>query len=223
MHGKYSSPAGRFIRAAVVASAIAATVAAPFLSSCSRRAAPQPAQAARARDKPAPAPNPAALSPLLRPVRAEPLAASIRAFGLRAASLPRIASDFSLGPLQSYRPADGDEAAAFSAARSFAEGLAAGKLDKRSLLPEARDALSVLLAPPPPVSDALPYRLGAIALQGPAASLRIRLPRAADDARTEGLLSLRKVGETWYVEALALEAPASGALAFNPDSSAGPR
>jgi hypothetical protein len=220
MHGKYRSPAGRLILAA---GAIAALASASFATSCSRKTAPQPAQAPSAPAQARPAGAPAAISPALRPARAAPLAASIRAFGLRAKSLPRIARDFSLGPLQSSRPAEGDEAAAFATARAFAECIAAGKLDKGLLLPEARDALSVLLAAPAPVPGALAYRLGAIALEGPAASLAIRLPREADAPRMEGLLSLRKVGETWYVEALALEAPASGALAFNPDSSAGPR
>ena len=71
----------------------------------------------------------------------------MHAFGLRVPSVPRVARDFSIGPLQSYRPAEGDEAAVFAVAHSFAEGIASGKLDKGILLPEARDALVVLLAP----------------------------------------------------------------------------
>lgn len=148
----------------------------------------------------------------------------MRAFGLRADSVPRIARDFSLGPLQSYRPAEGDEAAAFEIARSFAEGIAAGKLDREILLPEARDALSVLLEPPVPGSGtpaAISYRLGAIELKGSGGSLRLRLPGPGGADRKEGLLSLRKAGDKWYVEAFALDPPASGALAFNPDSSSG--
>jgi hypothetical protein len=177
-----------------------------------------PAPAARA---PVPAPPPRPSSP-----PRVPLAASIRAFGLRAASTPRIASDYSIGPLQSYRPAEGDEAAAWKVALAFADGLAAGKLDKELLLPKARDALSVLLRPPESAEGAkgqTRYRLGAVVLQGQGASLRMRLPGLAGAARVEGLLSLRKVGDAWYVEALALDPPSSGALAFNPDSSAGPR
>jgi hypothetical protein len=152
------------------------------------------------------------------------LASSLRGFGLRAPSAPRIAWDFSLGPLQSYRPSEGDEAAVFAVATSFVSGIAAGKLDKQLLFPAARDALSVLLAAPAPASgagSAIQYRLGAIVLRGTDASLKLRLPAAADAARIEGLLSLKKADGTWYVEALALDPPVTGALIFNPDSSAG--
>jgi hypothetical protein len=81
--------------------------------------------------------------------------------------------DFSLGPLQSYSPAPGDEAAVFAVARAFMDGIAAGKLDKDLLLPEARDALSLLLAPDPAASTAskpeggiASYRLGKMLIRG---------------------------------------------------------
>ncbi len=153
-----------------------------------------------------------------------PLAAALRGFGLRAASIPRIARDFSLGPLQSYRPAEGDEASVFVVATSFMKGIAEGRLDRKLLLPRSRDALSELLAPSEPgstASSAVPYRLGEVVIQGCDASLKIRLPTETDGPRIEGLLSLRKEGDTWYVEALALDPPLSGPLAFNPDALAG--
>ena len=156
-----------------------------------------------------------------------PLAASLRAFGLGQGSSPRIAWDFSLGPLQSSSPAKGDEADALEVARSFMDGLAAGKLDPELLLPSSREALSVLLAPAPQAAaahgQASPYRLGAISIQGDDASLKVRLASAKPLSdpqclREEGLLSLRKEGGSWYIEALALEAPKSGSLAFDPSS-----
>jgi hypothetical protein len=234
MSGKYSAPFKRPARAAILAIAALAlaVLSLPALASCSRAKgaagpgksgmkAPGPAQ-----PRPAPA---AAVGPAPSPARAlaAPLAASMRAFGLRAASVPRIARDFSLGPLQSWRPAAGDEKAVFTAATSFLDGLAAGKLDKALLLPSARDALAVLLAPPPPGAEGsgkpAAYRLGAIAIQDDQGSLRIRLSTPAEAPREEGLLSLRKVGENWFIEALALDPPASAALAFTPDTGAGPR
>jgi hypothetical protein len=246
MSGKYSAPFKRPAPAAILAFAALACAVLPLsvLASCSRgkgvkgavntilkapsvvEPLPQALAPPPTRVQPAPAP---AGKPAPVPVRilAAPMAASMRALGLRAASAPRIARDFSLGPLQSWRPAAGDEKAVFAAATSFLDGLAAGKLDKALLLPSARDALAVLLAPPAPVREgsgkASAYRLGAILIQDDQGSLRVRLPSLAGDAREEGLLSLRKVGESWYIEALALEPPASAALAFNPDTSAGPR
>ena len=157
---------------------------------------------------------------------AVPLMASIHAFGLKVPSVPRMPQDYSLGPLQSYHPEKSDESDAFTVARSFVEGMASGKLDKEILLPEARDALAVLLTPPPPdpgLPTMMPYRLGAISLEGSSASLRLRLSTAVDTARQEGLLSLRKNEDLWYIEAFALDPPVSVALAFNPDSSAIPR
>ena len=103
------------------------------------------------------------------------------------------------------------------------DGVAAGKLDKSLLLPEARDALSVLLAPAPAVPGSSPYRLGAISIQGDDASLKLRLPTAPESAREEGLLSLRRVGDAWFVEALALDPPATEALAFDPGKDTGAR
>jgi hypothetical protein len=66
----------------------------------------------------------------------------------------------------------------------------------------------------------IPYRLGVISLEGQDASLGVRLPGTEGEARVEGLLSLRKTGEQWYVEALALDPPSPGTLAFKPDSNA---
>lgn len=175
------------------------------------------------------------------------MAASIRAFGLGVDSTPRMPRDFSLGPLQNSRPASEDEAAVFKAASSFLGNLAEDKLDPSQLLPEARDALSALLAPRPKASVGTPAapdqvpadaneapkgemaatgsepprpRLGEISIQGDDASLRVRLPASPGSPRQEGLLSLRKVGDAWYVEALSLDPPSTGALAFSPDSSA---
>jgi hypothetical protein len=229
-----SSLAAKISLAAAAAASLGAAYA---LSSCARkapvvRAAATPgatsAQGSSPRsngDAPPP-PGPKAVAPL---------AASVRAFGLGVPSTPRVAEDFSLGPLQSYKPAAGAEAAVFAVARAFMDGLAAGKLDKELLLPEARDALSLLLEPVAQRSaksetadeargDAPNYRLGAIVIRGEDASLKVRLssaPPPSDSAkaiREEGLLSLRKIGDAWYVEALALGPPESGALAFDPDA-----
>jgi hypothetical protein len=155
-------------------------------------------------------------------------AAATRGFGLGVPSIPRIPEDFSLGPLQSYHPAEGDEAAIFAVACKFMDGIAAGQLDDKLLLPEAREALSVLLAPSdrkePVTQDAAksgqaasPYRLGAIDIRGGDASLMIRMPRRAGEAaRVEGMLSLSRSGGAWFVQALALEPPETAALAFAP-------
>jgi hypothetical protein len=157
-----------------------------------------------------------------------PTAAATRGFGLGVASVPRMPEDFSLGPLQSYRPAEGDEAAVFAVARKFMDGIEAGRLDDQLLLPEAREALSVLLAPSgqedAPAQDAAkggqaasPYRLGAVDIRGDDASLMVRMPRRAGEAsRVEGMLSLSRSGGAWFVQALALEPPETGALAFAP-------
>jgi hypothetical protein len=106
------------------------------------------------------------------------------------------------------------------------DGIAAGKLDEKLLLPEARDALSTLLEPPEQTKDkqgpASSYRLGKITFSGEDASLKLRLPFAgtgsesATAPREEGLLSLRKVDASWYVEALSLDPPVSGPLIFDP-------
>lgn len=239
MSRKYSDPAqagagaqGRIYARLIAAALVAASLASACLAlSCARKAAPS------ARTQPSPAPAAAPILPAAAPganaakpppqiAPPAPLAASMRGFGLRAVSEPRIAWDFSIGPLQSSRPAAGDEAAVFTTASSFMKGLEEGKLDKSLLLPQSRDALAALLAPDQPGSSnppAIPYRLGAIVLRGPDASLRLRLPAAAGDARVEGLLSLRKIDDTWYIEALALEPPTAEPLAFNPNASAGGR
>jgi hypothetical protein len=151
------------------------------------------------------------------------LAAALRGFGLGVPSIPRMPEDFSLGPLQSYGPAEGAEAAVFAVARKFMDGIAAGKLDEQLLLPEAREALAVLLSPPQSKASgeaASPYRLGAVTIKGDDASLALRMPRMeSGSARVEGLLSLRKSGDAWYIQALALKPPESAALAFMPDAS----
>jgi hypothetical protein len=232
-----SSLAAKISLAAAAAASLGAAYA---LSSCARkapvvRAAATPGATSAQGSSPRtigdvpPPPSPKAVAPL---------AASVRAFGLGTPSTPRVAEDFSLGPLQSFKPAEGAEAAVFAVARDFMDGLAAGKLDKGLLLPEARDALALLLEPVAQRSaksetassaaeargDVPNYRLGAIVIRGEDASLKVRLSSAkipsdpAKAIREEGLLSLRKVGDAWYVEALALGLPVSGALAFDPDA-----
>jgi hypothetical protein len=126
--------------------------------------------------------------------------------------------DFSLGPLQSMRPSSAVESKALAVARAFLDGVAAGAVDSALFLPEARDALSALLAPAP-VKDGSAMaaaRIGAIIVEGGSASLRVRLPGPAAAPRTEGLLSLREEDGSWYVEALALDPPAAAELAFAP-------
>jgi hypothetical protein len=245
MPGKYSEPERpgpvdasrrRLLIAACAIGAAALALASAFsLASCSRSSPkagkPQAGAAAPRAALPPSAPLPSQAGAPAGAGAAKPaalagappaaLAAPLRGFGLKVASVPRIARDYSLGPLQSWRPAAGDEAAVFATATAFMEGIAAGKLEKQLLLPQSRDALSALLAPPGPGSaprSAIPYRLGAIALRGPDASLRLRLPAAAGAGREEGLLSLRKSEGTWYVEALALDARAAGAPAFDPNA-----
>jgi len=154
------------------------------------------------------------------------LAAAMKAFGLAAPPKPRMPEDYSLGPLQSHRPAEGAESGSFAAAVAFMNAYAHGKLDKASLLPEAREALSVLLAPTGAATGsatgaatgAAPFRLGKAKIEGQAASYLVRLPRASDAPRIEGLLSLRAVEGRWYVEALVLDPPAPARLAFDPSA-----
>jgi|GEM_PF-1727275 len=234
-----------------VLSAVLLIVFAASFASCARKAQ----ASARAPEGAADAPTGAAASstatdpsaprsPQGRAGKAVPaLVASMRGFGLGAASAPRMPEDFSLGPLQLRAQADGDEAAIVGVAQAFAEGVAAGKLDEKLLLPEARAALSVLLAPAPVPgaaqasasstaagtggtaggSSALACRLGAVSIRGDDASLELRMPRTSAEApRVEGLLSLRKSGETWYVQALALDPPATAALAFSPGAPGNP-
>ena len=238
MGGKYSATLGRPLLIAFLAAASALLLSAP-LQSCSRSSGKKtPAEALRStartpdQMKAAAQPQaPVSPSPAKAPVAL--LSAPMRGFGLKARSVPRIAQDFSLGPLQSYYPAPGDEAEVFALVKSFLSGLGAGTIDKSLLLPGSRDALAVILAPAPPastVSDSsapgsapAPYRLGAIMLQSPEASLRIRLGSPAGAGRREGLLSLRKLDDSWYVEALALDPPSSESLAFNPNTSASQR
>ncbi len=233
MPRKYSDPRvwRRFLIAAALAAA--ALASASLLASCVRKGpqASKPKVAAQTSSALSPAANPAQTAPKpATPVA--PLAASVRDFGLGAPSAPRPPWDYSLGPLQSSRPAEGDETAVYAIATAFLKGIGEGKLDKELLLPQSRDALSVILAPPDRGSTsesaggsaavpAVPYRLGAIIVSGFDASLRLRLPAAVGEPRVEGLLSLRKVDDAWYVEALALDPPEEGTLAFNPDASAG--
>jgi hypothetical protein len=242
---KYSAgPRRQAFFAVSVLAAAALLVSASALASCTRKAhaertaVAQPKPGATTAPNLSASPRPAVDAPAV-PKPAAPLAASLRAFGIGAPSVPRMPIDFSLGPLQSYSPASGDEAAVLVVARAFAEGIAAGKLDAALLLPEAREALALLLAPATPraaseveaeaaATKAGPaaqlYRLGAIAIRGQDASLKLRLPsgtapdKPADAMREEGLLSLRKAGDTWYIEALALDPPSAKAPAFAPDA-----
>ena len=252
-----ASPSKARLAGAVARILLAATAAACLagsallVSSCARKReaeAVKPSEDSRGKQGGAAPALQASRTPQTPPAqgdkRTEPkppaqFAASLRGFGLGAPSVPRMPEDFSLGPLQSYRPVAGDEAAAFTVAKSFMDEVAAGRLDDKLLLPEARDALSVLLAPPapakaetaapaesgseaasaekpaPPPPGGLGYRLGAITMMGDDASLLVRMPRAdAGAAREEGLLSLRKVEGAWYVQALALRPADAAALAF---------
>jgi hypothetical protein len=230
MNKKYSDR--RLRGPAPIAAALLACISAILLPSCARKAvqaAPASGQAqAAASQAPRSAslpgvpgdqrPAAAAAGSASAPKPAPALAASLRAFGLGARTRPRMPEDFSLGPLQSLRPASKEEEAPLAAARAFLDGVAAGKVDPSIYLPEARAALAALLEPRP-VKDGIAAsgaRLGAIYVEGSAASLRVRLPGTAGSARNEGLLSLREEGGAWYVEALALDPPTSAALAFDP-------
>jgi hypothetical protein len=241
MKGKYSAAALRTVLAIAAAGSVAAAL--PCLASCSRSSRSAGQAAVPSGSAPQTPPLPAAQTSAapqqevkngnqkLTAKPSAPLAAQLRAFGLGAASKPRTAWDFSLGPLQSFRPESEELTGALSVARAFMDGLASGKLDQKLLLPEARDALSVLLAPSPRKAEkdepegnaaARGYRLGAIVVSGEDASLKVRLPAAAlpsdggEAVRVEGLLSLRRVDDAWFVESLALDPAASGALAFDP-------
>jgi hypothetical protein len=213
----------------LIATVFAAALAVPLASSCARKSQAQTKAVQQAGEvfsavasgipsasnhgRPTPA-QPAADAAK----RVPPLAAGLRAFSLGARPDPRMPEDFSLGPLQSSRPDSKEKAAALETARTFLAGAAAGKVDPSIYLPEARDALSALLAPAPAKEGAaaLPGRIGAIEMEGDAASMGIRLPSSPGDARIEGLLSLRKRDGAWYVESLALDPPSSGELAFAP-------
>jgi hypothetical protein len=164
---------------------------------------------------------------------AAPLSAPIRAFGLGLDTPPRIAWDFSLGPLQPLSPGKGEVAEVLKVAQAFLDGMAIGRVDPQLLLPSAREALGYLIADQAGASSqgassssadrGSRYRLGAIVLRDDGASLKLRLGSvsassqegAAQATREEGLLSLRKVADSWYVEGLALD-QRSGALAFDP-------
>ncbi len=154
------------------------------------------------------------------PTSAPALAANLRAFGLGARVEPRMPRDFSLGLLQGRRGLSGAEAAVLAVVDAFMTGLAAGKIDPSLFLPEARDALSVLIAPLSSKEGArlAQARAGAIEVEGGAASLRVRLPAEEKAPRLEGLLSLREKGGAWYVEALALDPPSDSSPAFEPGS-----
>ncbi len=239
MHVKYSAPTRQRFLFAVCVMATVASATAPIVTliSCTRKTSPKSPQKTVEVQPLSPQTStpvhivaPARISSPAPPQTAKafaaPLMASMHGFGLKVPSIPRMPQDYSLGPLQSHHPEKGDESDAFMVARSFVEGIASGKLDKKILLPEARDALVVLLTPPSPDPGSptmKPYRLGAISLEGSSASLRLRLSSAVDATRQEGLLSLRKSEDLWYIEAFALDPPVSGAMAFNPDSSAQPR
>jgi len=238
MPGKYSVPArrrpgggvNRRSAIAVCAMAVVVLVFAPssVLTSCARKGTKSDKPQGEAQGSIIPsaiaALHPDEASEGSKPKPKAALASSLRGFGLRAPSAPRIAWDFSLGPLQSYRPSEGDEAAVFAVATSFVSGIAAGKLDKQLLFPAARDALSVLLAAPAPLLGlGARYNIGSAPSSCEARTHRssFGFPQPRTPARIEGLLSLKKADGTWYVEALALDPPVTGALIFNPDSSAG--
>jgi hypothetical protein len=231
MDKKYSDR--RYRRAVSIAAACLAALAAAPIASCQRKAsaAVQPASGAVSGRAAAPtaeaapaagmaaAPSRGSVAPTQSPPRpAPPLAASLRAFALGARAEPRMPEDFSLGPLQSMRPSSAVEAKALAVARAFLDGVAAGKVDAALFLPEARDALSALLAPAPVEkgSAIAAARIGAMIVEGGSASLRVRLPGPEAGPRTEGLLSLREEDGSWYVEALALDPPAAAELAFAP-------
>jgi len=128
--------------------------------------------------------------------------------------------DFTLGLLQPTRPRDGAETEVLKVVDAFLSGVAAGKIDASLFLPEAREALSVLIAPLPAKEGAriVQARAGAIEIAGGAASLRVRLPAEEKSPRLEALLSLREFRGTWYVEALALDPPSSASPSFEPGS-----
>lgn len=162
-------------------------------------------------------------------VRRPALAASLRAFGLGDPSELHMPEDYSLGQLQDYRSEDEAESGALAIAKVFLEGLAGGKLDPKLLVPYSREALAILLAPAPKTPDvakgdaadkgaALPYRLGKIALSsgGSTASLRVRLASAPGEERLEGWLTLGKLKDAWYVEALSLDPEETAPLSFDP-------
>ena len=155
----------------------------------------------------------------------------MRDFGLGAPPAPRLPWDYSLGPLQSSRPAEGDETAVYAIATAFLKGIGEGKLDKELLLPQSRDALSVILAPPArgstsesggsAAAPAIPYRLGAIIVSGFDASLRLRLPAAVGETPRGGP-PLAQEGRRRLVRRGPGARPSrgQGTLAFNPDASA---
>jgi len=118
--------------------------------------------------------------------------------------------DFSLGPLQGYRVAGEAVEAPLAVADGFMKALAAGALDPKLLAPYSRSALALLLAPAGPASPGeggLPYRIGAIGLEGDAAYLRVRLASSPGKPRIEGSLALGKFDDAWYVEGLSLDPP----------------
>ena len=231
MRGKYSvSPRARSGRAALALLALG--IAASALA-CSRResqAGPAgqgaPTAVLQGGEEARPAEKRQAGQPKAPPAAARPpklsLSASIRAFGLGAPGLARLPEDFSLGPLQDLRASGGPEAEVLSVAGRFLKAYAAGKLEPELLYPDSREALALLLAPAGAVAPGgLPGRLGAIAVEGSSATLRLRLPSSPGEERVEGSLALGLVDGVWYVEALGLDPRASGALSFDPDR-AGP-
>lgn len=105
-------------------------------------------------------------------------------------------------------------------------GLNQGKLDSKIILPAAKDALLVLLAPDPKAGKTAirtECRFGAIQQNGDDASLKVRLASSSDMedkdyVREEGLLSLRKSEGAWYIQGLALNAPQPGIPLFDPSA-----
>ncbi|HOX32279.1 MAG TPA: hypothetical protein PLB91_08105 [Spirochaetales bacterium] len=231
MRGKYSvSPRARSGRAALALLALGIAASALACSRRERQAGPAGQGAPRAAlqgEEPRPAEKRQAGQPKSPPAAARPpklsLSASIRAFGLGAPGLARLPEDFSLGPLQDLRAAGGPEAEVLSVAGRFIKAYAAGKLEPELLYPDSREALALLLAPAGAVTPGgLPGRLGAIAVEGSSATLRLRLPSSPGEERVEGSLALGLVDGVWYVEALGLDPQASGPLSFDPDRAGAP-
>lgn len=222
-------PGSRVTSVLLAAAVLSAAFSAISLSSCSRRAREEAPAASRAAERSLSAesraqkPTPATVhsgdadakrqgSKEQKPV----LAAAQRAFGLGSPNVARMPQDYSIGPLQDYRAASEEEAGIAAIAKLFMDGMAARRLDPSLLVPDARDALALLLAPPPAAEatksgvkggEDLPYRLGAVKAEGDSASLRVRLPSTLDEGRAGAILSLGKIDGSWYVAAMSMDNP----------------
>ncbi|MBL8965984.1 MAG: hypothetical protein JNG85_03180 [Spirochaetaceae bacterium] len=188
------------------------------------------------------------------PRRTQAPVAQARAFGLAAPASPLFPEDFAIGPLQGSGGPRADERAALAAARAFLDGLLAGEYPE-ALVAEDRRALERAILEPFLSGDwPASYRLGALgfakedaAADGESAAAIATLsffaatpgsrlgvegapakpPIAALGARRQAEIGLRRVGGSWYVESLALEAPGPEAVAapeapVSPTSSGAP-